>query len=91
METHDRPVTRDDFEDLQRQITRLNEMLGRLQKYAPPVAQKRARWFRLGYETAGLTLAAVGAWLVYPPVAWLLVGGWMLAEVIVSRRQRKGR
>ena len=87
----DNPASKDDVKELQRQITRLDGLFSRLRKYEPTVAQKRARWFRLGYETAGLILAAIGAWLVYPPVAWLLVGGWMLAEVIVSRRQRKGR
>jgi len=91
METHDNLATKDDIAELQRQVARLSELLAQLRKHAPTVAQKRARWYRLVYETAGLSLAAVGAWLVYPPGAWLLIGGWMLAEVIVSRRQRKGR
>ena len=83
-------ASKDDIAELQRQITRLSEIVADLRKYVPTVAKKRARWYRLVYETLGLTLAAVGAWLVYPPAAWLLVGGWMLAEVIVSSRRRKG-
>ncbi len=90
MEAQDRPASKDDIKELQRQITRLGDTLLKLRKYAPTVAQKRARWYRLGYEVAGLSLAAAGAWLVYPPAAWLLVGGWMLAEVIVSSRHKKG-
>ena len=83
------PASKDDIKELQRQITRLSEMVVDLRKYVPATAQKRARWYRLLYETLGLIVAAVGAWLVYPPAAWLLVGGWMLAEVIVSSRQKK--
>ncbi len=90
MEAQDRPASKDDIKELQRQITRLGELIGQLRKYAPTIAQKRARWYRLTYEAAGLVLAAIGAWLVYPPAAWLLVGSWMLAEVIVSSRRRKG-
>lgn len=90
MEAQDRPASKDDIKELQRQITRLSEIVANLRKYVPTVAQKRARWYRLVYETSGLTLAAVGAWLVYPPAAWLLVGGWMLAEVIVSSKRKRG-
>ena len=85
------PASKDDIKELQTQITRLDAALVRLAKYAPPVAQKRARWYRFGYELSGLLLAAIGAWLIYPPAAWLIIGGWMLADVIWIRRQRKGR
>ena len=83
-------ASKDDIAELQRQITRLNEILVKLRKYVPTVAQKRSQWYRLAYETLGLSLAAVGAWFVYPPAAWLLIGSWMLTEVIVSRKRKGG-
>lgn len=79
------------IEELQSQLTALQNDFGKLRRYAPPVAEKRRRRIRQTYEVAGVVIAATGAWWVYPPAALLLVGAWMLADVIGSRNsiQRK--
>ena len=82
----EKPITREEFERLERSVARLGELMGRLRKFAPGPSEQRARWTLFILELSGLTIAAVGTAFVYPPGAALLVGGWMLADVIVSRR-----
>lgn len=69
----------------------LAEEFSRLRKQAPPLAAKRAWRIRLGFEVAGVIIAAIGAWWIYPPAALLLVGAWMLGDVLVMRRAKKAR
>ena len=88
---NERPVTQDDIAEIQRAVASHGEALARLRKYAPPVAEIRARWCILAYEATGLTIMAAGAYFVWAPLAPVLIGGWMLAEVIVSRRKNKGK
>ena len=83
------PVTRADIERLQKQIAANAELLAALRRFAPPVAAKRARRIRLTIEVVGLTVAATGAWWIYPPMALLLVGAWLLGDVLASRRRKK--
>jgi hypothetical protein len=82
-------VTREQFEQLQKEVYRLGELIGRLRKYAPGPAEKTARRNRFIYEVCGLVIVSSGAAFVYPPAALLLIGGWMLADVIVSRNKPK--
>lgn len=67
-----------------------NEFI-KLRRHAPSVAVQRERRIRLTYEIAGLAITAAGAWWVYPPAGLLTVGVWLLADVITSRRQKKGK
>lgn len=76
-----------DIERLEKQIIANAEVLAKLRRFAPPVAVERARQIRLTVECAGLLLAAAGAWWIYRPAALLLVGAWLLGDVIVSRRR----
>lgn len=91
------PATKEDIqqikghvEHVQDQVSRLADVLSKLRRYAPSVAEKRAKWYRFGYELSGLAVLAAGAWCVYRPAALILVGGWMLAEVVTSRRRKGG-
>ena len=86
MDGGERPVTREEFERLQTTVARLGELVGRLRRYAPAASERRARWTLFILELGGLTIAAIGTAFVYPPASALLAGGWMLADVIVSRR-----
>ena len=80
---------RSDIAHLQRQITANAELLSKLRRFAPPVAQQRQRRVRIAFEATGLAIAAFGAWWVFPPAAPILVGGWLLADIVVSRRTEK--
>ena len=82
-------VEREEFELLRKRVLNNGEVLAKLRKYAPPNALKRARRIRLGIEVAGVVIAATGAWWIYPPVALLLVGAWLLGDVLASRRTKK--
>ncbi len=85
-------VTRDEFASLQKEVHRLGELIGRLRKYAPGPAETTARRNRFIYEVCGLVIVSSGAAFVYAPAALLLIGGWMLADVIASRtKSRKDR
>lgn len=78
--------TRIEIDGLKEQIASVEDKLTALSKFAPPIAAKRMWNFRIGYEVTGLGIAAVGAWWIFPASALLLVGIWLLADVIVSRR-----
>jgi hypothetical protein len=80
---------RSDIERLQKQITANAELLAKLRRFAPPVAAKRARQIRLTVEVVGLLIASAGAWWIYRPAALLLVGTWLLGDVLASRRRAK--
>jgi hypothetical protein len=80
---------RSDIERLQKQITTNAELLAKLRRFAPPVAVKRARQIRLTVEVVGLLVASAGAWWIYRPAALLLVGTWLLGDVLASRRRVK--
>ena len=71
-------------------VAKQAEDLDRLRRFAPPIAERRARLNRLIYEITGLAIVATGAALVYSPAAYIVVGGWMLAEVLAARRRKKG-
>lgn len=71
---------------LRDKVLTLSERLDKLTRHIPPVAEARARRNRFIYEVSGLAITAAGAWCVYPPASPLLVGGWMLMEVLMSRR-----
>jgi hypothetical protein len=80
---------RSDIDRLQRQIDVNAELLAKLRRYAPPVAEKRRRRVRIAFELLGLAIAGTGAWWIYPPAALLLVGTWLLGDIVVSRRAKK--
>ena len=79
-------ATKEDIANLRDRITALSQRLDKLQRYAPPVAAERARWSRFICEISGLAIVAAGMYWIYPPTSALVVGGWMLADVIASRR-----
>ena len=87
-EDYDPPdyAERSEIERLREQIHGNTEMIARLSKYVPPVAERRKRQWRVACEFSGAAIAATGAWWIYPPAALLLVGAWLLGDVIVSRR-----
>ena len=72
------------------QVAALAKDFGKLRRYAPPIAAKRAWQTRIGFEIAGVAIATTGAWWIYPPAALLLVGAWLLADVLAARRTKKG-
>lgn len=77
--------------ELEKAVAQQAENLTLLRKYTPPMAAKRARRIRLAFEVAGVAIAAIGAWWIYPPAALLLVGAWMLGDVLAMRRAKKKR
>jgi hypothetical protein len=81
--------TEERVEQIQKQLAALAEEFAKLRLYAPPVAWKRARRIRLTVEIVGVAVAGTGAWWIYPPAALLLVGAWLLGDVLASRRVKK--
>ena len=74
---------------LQKQLGDLGGEFAKLRRFAPPVSEKRKRRVRVVYEVAGVAIASTGAWWVYPPAALLLVGAWMLVDVLGWQNQKK--
>ncbi len=78
-----------DIARLQLQIDWLVNELERLRPYAPKNSQRRGLIIRLGFEWAGVAILATGAWWIYHPAALLLVGAWMLGDVLAARRIKR--
>ena len=76
---------REEIDGMSRRIERLEGIASKVLRLAPGPSQEKARRNRLIYEIIGLAITSFGAWFVYPPAPALIVGGWMLAEVIASR------
>ena len=72
--------------ELERVVAKQSADFANLRKYVPPIAARRARHLKIAFEMAGLSIAAIGAWLIYPPAAFLLVGLWILGDVLSVRR-----
>lgn len=79
------------LDELEKAVAKQADEFAHLRKYAPPVAAKRANWIRITFETTGVAIAAAGAWWIYPPAAPLLVGAWMLGDVLAMRRAKRKR
>ena len=77
-------------EQTQRRVAALDVEFRHLRQLAPPVAVKRQRHIRLACEIAGVTVAAVGTWWIYPPASLILIGVWLFSDVVVARRAKKG-
>ena len=73
-------------ERLAAEVRRLDERLLKAERYMPSKAVQFARAVRFWYEAAGVGVAATGAWWVYPPAALLLIGGWMMWDVLALRK-----
>ena len=78
------------FDNLKRRVEWLEQQLEKARRYIPAESERRQATVQFWYEIGGCAVAATGAWWVYPPAALLLVGGLMLGEVIVTRRQKRG-
>lgn len=83
-------ATREELTELQKVVADLVQEFRQLRKFAPPIAVKRERQVRLACEVAGVAIASVGAWWIYPPVSLILIGFWLFSDVIVARRAKKG-
>ncbi len=81
----------EELKQLRKEVAALAEELASLRKYAPPIAAKRARQIRLGFEAVGLAFVAVGVWWIYPQAAFVVVGAWMLGDVLAMRHVKKKR
>lgn len=78
-----------EVDNLQRQVEWLVKELEKLRRHAPKNSQRRGLIIRLGFEWLGVGIAATGAWWIYPPAALLLVGAWMLGDVLAARRIKR--
>lgn len=75
--------------ELERTVAQQAADFANLRKYVPPIAAKRARQMKIAFELAGLAIAATGAWLIYTPAAFLVVGVWILGDVLSVRGPKK--
>jgi hypothetical protein len=82
-------VMQSELKTLRARVIHLSERVDQLQRFAPPIAAERARRSRFIYEVIGLTITAIGTAYIYPPAAALVVGGWMLADIVVSRSRSR--
>jgi len=82
-------ATRQSIENLWNAIRQTNEQVGKLSRAFGPIPERRGAAMEIVYELVGIAVAATGAWLVYPPAAWLLVGAWMLGDVVSKRNRSK--
>lgn len=80
-----------ELEHIKEELATLSREFAKLRKYAPPIAAKQAWRLRLAFEVTGVAIAAVGFWWIYPPAALVLIGAWMLGDVLAMRHAKKKR